>query len=172
MSSKKLNISESIAATVEAPHVSKSQKDIAKEKLHQLMKEESRLVKGRFQCFETPGASVKITIQKYPTPKQGGIPHFEKTMTDGQMYEVPLYVARHLNGIDATRGAASNEQKLDPNIGTCSYAVHGFKMTSTLPPPSAEGYGPSGESGIPVPIIGIAKRVQRFGFQSTDFLTA
>lgn len=172
MSSKKLNISESVAPAVEAPHVSKSKKDIAKEKLHQLMKEESKIVRGKFQCFETPGASVKITIRKYPGPKEGGIPHFEKTMTDGEVYDIPLYVARHLNGIDATRGAATNEEKMDPYIGTCSYPVHGFKMKSSVPQPSADGFGPSGEAGIPVPIIGVAKRVQRYGFQSMDFASA
>ena len=39
-------------------------------------------------------------------------------------------------------------------------------------PASAMGAGPGGESGIPVPIVGIAKRVKRFGFQSLEFAGA
>lgn len=175
MTSKKLNTEEkpNIVANylpnIEAPNISKQQKDIAKEKLNELMKEESKLVKGKFQCFETPGATVKITIRKYPGPKQGGIPHFEKVMTDQNFYEVPLYVARHLNGTDVTAGAASNEVKINPNIGTCSYPIHGFKFQGNSLPPSQDGYGPDGQAGIPVPIVGVAKRVQRYGFQSMEF---
>jgi len=171
MSSKKLDITASMATTVEAPHVSKSQKDIAKEKLHQFMKEESKLVRGKFQNFESPGASASIHVKKYPGPEKGGIPEFKRKMQDGEVYDVPLYVARFLNGIDVTAGAVADEEFRNPNIGTCSYAVHGFKMSSTLQP-STEGFGPGGESGIPVPIVGISKRVQRYGFQSMEFAGA
>lgn len=154
---------------VEAPHVSKSRKEIAKETLHKLMREESKMVKGRFINYETPGASATIEVLKYPTPKDGGIPPFKKSMKDGEVYEIPLYVARFLNGIDKTAGAATNDIKVDQEIGTCSYVVHGFKYTSQNMPMSQEGTGPTGEGGIPVPMIGIAKRVRRYGFQPLDF---
>jgi hypothetical protein len=160
----KLNIAENITPTAEAPYVSKSVKEIAKEKLQEFIKEETRLVRGIFQCFETPGSSVKITCKKYP-----GIPHFEKTMTDGETYEIPLYVARHLNGSDVTAGAVPNDKTRSTNIGSCSYPVHGFKWSGQQAPQSALGMGAHGESGIPVPIVGVAKRVKRFGFQSLEF---
>lgn len=123
-------------------------------KLQKFIDEETKLVKGRFKMFESPGASVKILVKKYP-----GIPPFEKLMYDGEMYEVPLYVARHLNGIDITAGAC------DPKIGTCSYPIHGFQT------PEKGGQVPChlNEAGVPVPVIGVAKRVRRYGFESLQF---
>lgn len=160
---KNLNLASSLTPTqiMGAPAITKSDKERAKVKLAELIAEETKVVRGMFQCFETPGATVKIVVRKYP-----GIPHFEKTMTDGETYDIPLYVARHLNGIDASAGAAGDVK--NPNIGTCSYPVHGFKWKNEAPP-SQLGAGPSGEGGIPVPIVGIAKRVKRFGFQSMEF---
>jgi hypothetical protein len=62
------------------------------DKARQMWKEESRLVKGIFRCHEPAGGSVEFSFRKYkwdPTRKY--------TMHDGQVYEVPLAVARHLN---------------------------------------------------------------------------
>lgn len=146
-------IKESITP-VEGVHISKTAKEAAKEKLKEFIKEETRMVRGIFQCFETPGARVKIVVKKYP-----GIPHFEKEMDDGREYEVPLYVARHLNGIDVTARA------IDGKVNTCSYPVHGFKWDQAGPMPGSR----EGDGGIPVPIVGITKRVKRYGFQSLEF---
>lgn len=130
-------------------------------KLKALIEEETQIVRGRFRCFETPGASLRVQVRKYK-----GVPMFDKTMLDGETYEVPLYVARHLNGIDKVAGA------LNGKIGSCSYPVHGFKHSAGAVLPSSEpGSGPNGESGIPVPIVGITKRVRRFGFESLEFDT-
>jgi hypothetical protein len=173
MINKKSSLAESVTPTSQSevpisPAILKTKRELAKEKLEKLIKEESRLVKGIFQCFETPGSTVKITVRKYPN-----IPPFEKTMTDGEMYEIPLYVARHLNGIDASAGAAADPDLRNPNIGTCSYPVHGFLMKNkdSLPMSSPVGMI-EGHSGIPVPIVGVAKRVKRFGFQSMEFAGA
>lgn len=159
MTSKKINdIAGSITpSAVEVPNISKPGKELAKEKLKKFIEEETKMVKGIFQFFECPSGSTKISVRKYP-----GIPPFEKVMTDGQEYEIPLYVARHLNGIDVTASA------LNGKIGTCSYPVHGFVMSDGNLKPSALGDAP-GHSGIPVPIVGVQKRVKRFGFQSLEF---
>lgn len=135
-----------------------------KEKLQSIMREESRLVKGIFQCFETPGSTTKICVHKFPTPENGGIPPFEKVMTDGETYEVPLYVARFLNGVDVTAGALGDANNRNVNIGTCSYAIHGFKWKGDMPPASGQD-----AMGTPIPLIGVAKRVKRYGFQSLEF---
>jgi len=123
-------------------------------KLQKFIDEETVLVKGRFKMYESPGASVKIIVKKYP-----GIPQFEKLMYDGEMYEIPLYVARHLNGIDITAGAVGGK------IGTCSYAIHGFQT------PEKGGVMPChlNEAGVPIPVVGVAKRVRRYGFESLQF---
>lgn len=70
------------------------------DKARAMWKEESRLVKGIFRCHEPSGGSVQFSFRKYkwdPTRKY--------TMRDGEVYEVPLSVARHLNQ-------------------NCNYAVH------------------------------------------------
>lgn len=168
MTTKKLNDESQPAEIILAPEIPMTAKEAtkaaAKEKLRQLMKEESRLVQGIFQCFESPGATVTISVKKYPEQDQGGIPPFIKSMTDGETYEVPLYVARFLNGVDITAGALGDANKRNINIGTCSYPRHGFMAQGDNLP--AAGYDPR---GVPVPLIGIAKRVKRYGFQSLEF---
>lgn len=155
---KKLDISESVTPYTEAPYISKTKKEQAKDMIKALIVDESRLVKGVFQCFETPGASVKISYQKYP-----GIPMFDRVMTDGETYEIPLYVARHLNGIDISAGALGDPATRNPNIGSCSYPVHGYKMQNPAQLPGMM------DIGVSVPIVGIAKRVKRYGFLNTEF---
>lgn len=170
-----LNVADSVTPSVEVPYVSKSMKEIAAKKLEEFMKEETRLVKGLFQHFECPGASQKITYKKYPTPADmrkrggsGGVEPFSKVMVDGGEYEIPLYVARFLNGTDVTASALGDE-KVSSNIGSCSYGVSGFKMSGDQLPPSQLGMGPDNLGGIPVPIVGVTKRVKRYGFQSLEF---
>lgn len=164
MSKKDLNIVDSVTSQVEAPHVSKSLKDRAKEKVRELIAEETKMVRGIFQCFETPGSTVEINVRKYP-----GIEPFRKSMTDGFTYEVPLYVARFLNGIDVSAGALGDPARRNTMIGTCSYAVHGFVMASKNAEPA---FGAIDGQGIPVPMVGVSSRVKRYGFQSMEFAGA
>lgn len=155
---KEVNIIDSITPTEEKVAVTKTRRELAKEKMDKLIKEETRMVKGRFIAKESPGTRMKVTVRKYP-----GIPMFDQWMSDGEEYTIPLYVARHLNGIDVSA------EHIDGKLNTCSYPIHGFKWTGGLPPPSEMGAGPNGEAGVPVPLIGVAKRMRRFAFESTDF---
>lgn len=136
-------------------HIPKSRKELAKDKLKKFIEEESKMVKGRFRCYETPGASTTITVKKYPD-----MPVFTKPMQDGEIYEIPLYVARFLNGTDVTADAVGGK------IHTCSYPVHGFRWdgSSAMPPPCI-----SDASGSIVPISGIVSRTRRYGFESMEF---
>ncbi|NJL54197.1 hypothetical protein HC928_02775 [bacterium] len=151
-----------IAASVTPTHVEESVSlgIDAKSRLQALVKEEGKMVKGRFRCYETPGSEQTIIVRKYKE-----LPMFKMKMVDGEVYEIPLYVARHLNGIDVVA------QNLNGNIGSCSYPIHGFKWNPSQPmPASAMGAGSTtGQPGIPVPIIGVSKRVRRFGFESLEF---
>lgn len=128
---------------VSAVPVSSDRKAEGKAKLEKYMKEELRNVKGIFQFFECPGMGAKITVRKYPGHM------FEKEMVDGQEYEIPLYVARFLNGIDVTAEAINGK------LGTCSYATSSYLMD---------------KNGVP--IITQEKRKKRFGFQSMEFAGA
>ena len=146
-------------------NVSMGLKEAAQKKLEEFIKEETRTVKGVFHNYETPGGAATIFVEKYK-----GVPPFKKSMMDGWTYEIPLYAARFLNGIDVTAGAlAENRDPEKQKIGTCSYVVHGFKMDDpNQPVPSTLGSGPNGEGGIPIADTRIAKRVRRYGFSSME----
>jgi len=155
---KNLNLAGSVT-TVHVPHVTKETKELAKDKLKQLIAEETKLVKGTFINFETPGASAPITVRKYP-----GVPVFTKIMKDGEMYEIPLFVARFLNGIDVSVGAVDNPNNGSQFIGTCRYAVHGWKMDH------ADDFKRGLETGdTVVPISGVTSHKKRYGFNSAEF---
>ncbi len=138
----KLNIKDSVT-TADVPTVGTDAKLAAKEKLDRFIKEETRMVKGVFQNFENPGGSLQLQVRKY----KGHF--FNQVLKDGEEYEVPLYVARHLNGIDVTAEA------LNGKLGTCSYEVHKFLC-------DANG----------MPIINRETRKKRYGFQSMEFAGA
>ena len=140
-------------------------KEAVRKRLEEFIKEETKLVKGVFHNYETPGAAAPITVEKYP-----GVPKFKMSMVDGMSYEVPLYVARFLNGIDVTAGAMADHKDPDlQNIGTCSYPTHGFKMSGPDDlKPSTEGYVPGVGGGIAVPIVAVTGRTRRYGFSSME----
>lgn len=127
-------------------------------------KKELKMVKGRFRLYEQgrQGGSEKVTWRKYPPEI---CPIFEKSMKDGEVYEIPLYAARFINGYD------SCAKKLNGNIHSCSYAKHGFQMSGPNDlVPSTEGMTESG-GGIPVPVAGITSYEKRMGFESLEFGT-
>lgn len=137
----KLDVTASVTPTTSQTKLSAEAKEAAKKKLNEFMKEETRMVKGIFQHFECPGASHPFFVKKYP-----GIEPFNKTMEDGKEYEVPLYVARFINGVDVTA------EQINGKLGTCSYPVHSHIMD---------------KDGNPT--ISTEKRKKRFGFQSLEF---
>lgn len=116
--------------------------DVKNPRLIAFMEEECKPVKGIFKNFECPGGSAHIVQAKYPNQ-----PVLNQILQDGQEYEIPLWAARYLNGIDVTA------EELGGKIGSCSYAKFNYEI-------------PEG-GGTPVPLIGA--RRQRYGFQSLDF---
>lgn len=112
----------------------------AKERLKKIMNEELKMVRGIFQNFETPGMALELQVRKYPGH------FFKQVLEDGKECEVPLYIARHLNGIDATAEAINGQ------VGTCAYPVHSYVV---------DMHGN--------PTISVAKRKRRFGFLSSEF---
>lgn len=133
-----------------------SQKEQNKAKLAKFIEMETKTVKGRFRNYETPGGMQRIMIRKYP-----GIPAFDKMMYDNEIYEIPIYVARHLNGVDITAGGGNTK------INTCAYPTHGFIWEKDRNAPASK----LNDAGIPVPIIGVEKWNRRFGFDSMEFDT-
>ena len=66
------------------------------------------------------------------------------TFQDGKEYEVPLWVARHLNGIDATAAGIRGK------VNSCAYPVHHYQIDP--------------QSGLSSVEVGTVRR--RYGFQS------
>jgi len=133
-----------------------TEKEMNRQKLHNLINAEIKLVKGRFRNFESPGQNLRVQIRKYP-----GIPPFDMVMEDNKIYEIPIYVARHLNGVDISAGGGNTK------INSCAYPTHGFLWDKDKPPPANAG----GDNGMVVPIIGVQKWNRRFGFDSMEFDT-
>lgn len=66
--------------------------ELKQDKVREMWKEESKLVKGVFRCHEPRGGSVTFSFRKYKWD-----PTRRYTFVDGEQYEIPLAVARHLN---------------------------------------------------------------------------
>ena len=104
---------------------------------------ESKLVRGQFRFDEVPGGVMKdVPFRKYP-----GDPILRKTFVDGEIYEIPLWMAKHLN--DCSYPIHAHKQNKDGrpsiNIGRkvqrCSFRAVGFIDTSN--PDSLATMGPS-----------------------------
>ena len=72
--------------------VTKSRAQALEDEQRRLWEEESRLVKGIFRCHEPRGGEVTFSFKKY---KWDNV--IKYTFRDGEQYEIPLAVARHLN---------------------------------------------------------------------------
>lgn len=124
-------------------------------------RKELKTVKGRFRLYEKgkEGGVEKVTFRKYPTEI---CPMFQKVMRDGEIYEIPLYAARFINGYD------SNAKNLNGQIHSCSFAKHGFKMSNPDDlKPSSEGMSEQG--AVPIPVPAITQYERRMGFESLEF---
>ena len=124
-------------------------------------KKELKTVKGRFRLYEKgrEGGSEKVTWRKYPPEI---CPIFEKVMKDGEVYEIPLYAARFINGFD------SCAKNINGQIHSCSFGKHGFKMSNPNDlKPSQDGMSEGGS--CPVPIAAITQYERRMGFESLEF---
>jgi hypothetical protein len=80
-----------------------SVKEEAKSRWSALYQEEKRLVRGKFKDLECPGGIKEFSFRKF---KEDPLRNY--SFKDGEVYEVPLYVARHLNS-------------------NCSYPTYTFK---------------------------------------------
>jgi hypothetical protein len=133
----------------------------ASAKLEDKAKDDLRKVKGTFRIYESgrEGSCEKIICRKYHPDIA---PMFKETMWDGHEYEIPLYVARFLNGID------NNAESVDGKIHTCSYPTHGWKVDQGGTMKISElGFGET-----PNPHLFVEKRTRRFGFESLEFASS
>lgn len=65
---------------------------ISKEEMERMIKKDHKTVKGIFRCYEPRGGSITFNFKKYK-----GDETLKYTMVDGDVYTVPVMVAKHLN---------------------------------------------------------------------------
>lgn len=113
-------------------------KDNAKSKLtlKQMRDRDREMVKGIFRFHEVPGGTMSFIFKAY---KEDQVERFD--MTDGQVYTVPLGVARHLNKNCAypvhhyqTNESGTPFMKVGQMVRRCSFQSLEFTDTDDLTP--------------------------------------
>jgi hypothetical protein len=85
----------------------------SEEKRLKAYKEDSKLVRGKFLCHEPKGGQVKFPFRKYKEDKT-----VQYTMKDGEVYQVPLAVAKHLNNCGWEVHSHLLDAQGNPYVGT------------------------------------------------------
>lgn len=75
--------------TLKKPH---NVRKLSEEELREMKKKDHKIVKGIFRCYEPRGGSMTFSFRKYK-----GDNVLKYTMIDGEIYDIPLMVAKHLN---------------------------------------------------------------------------
>ncbi len=113
----------------------KLNKEDLKKKIQRQKEIDSQMVKGVFRFYEMPGGALSFVYRAYKGEESA-----RYDMVDGQMYEIPLGVAKHLN-----------------NNGW--YPEYEYIKGEQF----AGGYGVSGG-------MRVAKKKHRYGFSGLDFV--
>lgn len=79
-------------STISLPKSERNTRKITDEEMREMKKKDHKIVKGIFRCYEPRGGSLTFSFRKYK-----GDNVLKYTMVDGDTYDVPLMVARHLN---------------------------------------------------------------------------
>ncbi len=79
-------------STATVPQARRNTRKISDEEMRQMREKDHRTVKGIFRCYEPRGGSMTFSFKKYK-----GDEVLKYTMVDGDIYEIPLMVAKHLN---------------------------------------------------------------------------
>lgn len=79
-------------STATISNTKKNTRKITSEEMRKLRDKDNKIVKGIFRCYEPRGGSMTFSFKKYK-----GDEVFKMTMVDGDIYNIPLMVAKHLN---------------------------------------------------------------------------
>lgn len=71
---------------------SKNYRKITPDEMKKMREKDHKMVKGIFRCYEPAGGSFTFNFLKYK-----GDEVLKYTMVDGEIYTVPIMVAKHLN---------------------------------------------------------------------------
>ena len=144
-----------VNAVVEAPLVGIKESSItprdSKILMDMLKEKDMRMVKGTFRNLECPGAEQLVHIKKYP-----GVA-YRKILRDGQRYEIPYYVASHLNGNDRVA------EKIGGQVHSCQKVVNSYKI------PEGAMFAGSIDDDAAKPIPTPTTWSRRYSFDSLEF---
>lgn len=79
-------------STISLPRPRKNTRKISDEEMRKMREKDHKMVKGIFHCYEPRGGSMTFSFKKYK-----GDQVLKYNFTDGEITEVPLMVAKHLN---------------------------------------------------------------------------
>lgn len=116
--------------------ISKTQKEIKKPNFKYMRDKDREKVKGIFRFHECPGGVMSFVYKFY---KEDPVERFD--LIDGQVYEIPLGVAKHLNK-------------------NCWYPEYSFIKGDKM----VGAYSPDGQ------VMRVSKKVKRCSFQSLEFI--
>lgn len=133
----------------------KSKKEQGQELLKKFVEEEKKLVKGRLRCIETPGEARVFQARKYHPDLA---PEFNMFMRDGEVYEIPLWYARWLNGIDVTATL------LNGKINSCTHPTHAYLWNEKTGGPATDP-----RQSTVANAVHIGKHNPRYAFESLEF---
>lgn len=120
-----------------AKHINSSQPKHEKPNYKYLSDKAKEMVRGIFKFYEVPGGSMSFSFREF---KGDEIQRYD--FTDGEVYSIPLGVARHLNK-------------------NGWYPEYGFVQGEAG---MKGGFSPDGKR------MQISKKVHRYGFQSLEFV--
>ena len=127
---------------MEEIHVSTAKKDVNKKpNLKYLRDKDREIVKGKFIFHEVPGGMMSFVFRKY---KEDPVERYD--LVDGQIYSLPLGVAKHLNKncwypvhSFATDEHGKPVQKVGQQVRRCSFQSLEFVDIDDLTPVGAAG---------------------------------
>jgi len=79
-------------STLTLPRARRNTRKITDEEMRKMRQKDHKMVKGIFRCYEPRGGSMTFSFKKYK-----GDEVLKYTMVDGEIYDIPLMVAKHLN---------------------------------------------------------------------------
>lgn len=127
---------------MEETHLSTTKKEVNKKpNLKYLRDKDREIVKGKFIFHEVPGGMMSFVFRKY---KEDPVERYD--LVDGQIYSLPLGVAKHLNKncwypihSFATDEHGKPVQKVGQQVRRCSFQSLEFVDIDDLTPVGAAG---------------------------------
>ena len=71
---------------------SRNKRKLSEQEIRAQREKDHQIVKGIFRCYEPKGGSMSFSFRKYK-----GDEVLQYTLVDGEIYSLPLMVAKHLN---------------------------------------------------------------------------